>query len=551
MKLIAQWTRVESEIGYSLRERFLMPVRSFDNSKAVSPFLLEHGNRRYLLCVHVEKGNASALALPPSITPLYYRPYFSFQADEQPPRAVASTLADAIERVGDAATPIVVDGAMPLAVVQQLRQRFRVEPEPAAPLHGSVSLRRAKPAQISSGLATWRPEAGRFARKLMEQSPHSQRIGDYLEGATEDRFGSLDAALGHAGLDMLVLTSDLNMQEVGGVPLKSFPRPLAVIYRPGGEVWIMEPGLRQGANSHASPAQALKSLGRAAPVGVEGEDMGWAFATELQLADDRVTFADQVLRAWRDHSTLPDLAFYIVSTRASLLAIEAALAYAADAVRLRWAATEMDAYAVYLKTLHEMVAARLPQLRVHRTLTNFHSGARTIFPAMPAPFPLTKDSNTLKIDAGCLLFDPAGRLLGCSDIARTLVFSEAGRSLYEGFRDAVRYKLIPACKPGARGRDIHATACDQVWGSAAGAMANDPLYVKLDDTKKYDRDVGHLLGKNNLAHLTFTSGADGTLSEGMIACCEYQWPLAGHAVAYEDTCLVTPEGGINLTCETW
>ena len=35
----------------------------------------------------------------------------------------------------------------------------------------------------------------------------------------------------------------------------------------------------------------------------------------------------------------------------------------------------------------------------------------------------------------------------------------------------------------------------------------------------------------------------------MIACCEYQWPIAGHAIACEDTCLVTPQGGLNLICD--
>ena len=35
----------------------------------------------------------------------------------------------------------------------------------------------------------------------------------------------------------------------------------------------------------------------------------------------------------------------------------------------------------------------------------------------------------------------------------------------------------------------------------------------------------------------------------MIACCEHQWPIAGHAIACEDTCLVIPYGGLNLTCD--
>ena len=33
----------------------------------------------------------------------------------------------------------------------------------------------------------------------------------------------------------------------------------------------------------------------------------------------------------------------------------------------------------------------------------------------------------------------------------------------------------------------------------------------------------------------------------MIACCEYQWPIAGHAIACEDACPVIPYGGLSLT----
>ena len=81
-------------------------------------------------------------------------------------------------------------------------------------------------------------------------------------------------------------------------------------------------------------------------------------------------------------------------------------------------------------------------------------------------------------------------------------------------------------------------------------MAGNPLFVDLaDPMREYDRDTGHLLGKNNLAHLRFVRGDKQALQEGMIACCEYQWPVNGYAIAYEDTCLVTSTGGLNLTSD--
>ena len=109
--------------------------------------------------------------------------------------------------------------------------------------------------------------------------------------------------------------------------------------------------------------------------------------------------------------------------------------------------------------------------------------------------------------------------------------------------------MIPNVRAGRTGEAMHRAGVDAVWNERA-RLAGNSLFVNLDaPERQYDRDVGHLLGKNNLAHLRLVPGDGGTLREGMIACCEYQWPLRSHAIAYEDTCLVTAEGGLNLTSD--
>ena len=58
-----------------------------------------------------------------------------------------------------------------------------------------------------------------------------------------------------------------------------------------------------------------------------------------------------------------------------------------------------------------------------------------------------------------------------------------------------------------------------------------------------------LHGDDNPARLRFAHGDRETLLEGKVACCEHQRPVAGHAIAHEDTCPATPQGGLNLTCD--
>lgn len=546
MILHSDWSYIEQEFECGLRDRFLMPVRSFDNARSVAPFILEARNQRTALLVHVERGNADAAYLPPSFNQVFYRPYFTFNQDDS--RNVRATLADAIRDLASGDRSLTVDAKLPMAVVAELEAAFEVSFEDVPEL-GSVTLKRIAPADVISKLAIHRRAAGHAASILLERSPVRDLVLPYLEVSAPDRFARLDAFLASETIDALVLTTRLNMQEVAGVPMRAKSAPLAALYLPGGAIWAIEEGTGQEGRSYPSLRVALGEICSNGRIGCEKDDIGFGLFSRLGLHLRATAAADDLLRRWRDHGTLPDLPFYVIATRASATATEAALRIARQGVDAGRCMTEMDAYTGYFTTLHAAVAELMPDLRVGKTLTNFHSGARTIFPANAAAAPLSTSSNMLKLDTGCLLFDSTGILLGCSDIARTLTFSVAGDEMYELLKHGVRDVLVPACKAGASGAEIHAAGVSAVWGQPTKALSN-PLFVDLTEPiTDYKRDVGHLLGKNNLSHLTFTSHTHEKLVEGMIACCEYQWPVASHAIAYEDTCLVTPSGGLNLTSD--
>jgi Xaa-Pro aminopeptidase len=547
MILHANWSYIEQEFGCGLRDRFLMPVRSFDNAKAVSPFILEAGKRRTALFVQVEHGNARAAMLPPSLGQAFYRPYFTFDAATATD-PVHATLTGAIQALSNGDRTLQLDRDLPAGVGAELARTFDVSYERISDA-GPVTLRTVSAGKTAEALAVQRPAAGRAARRLIERSPVRDLITPYLDRPEPDRFAALDRLLSAAGIDTLVLTTRLNMQEVAGIPMRAKRASIAVFYVLGGPIFAVETGSTNDGKTFPSIASALNDINPRGRIACEMDDIGLGLFAALGLDTRETRPADMLLRRWRDHGTVSDLAFYIIATRASLRATEAALGFAERAIDAGEAITEMDAYRVYHRTLHAMVTEAMPELNVGRTLTNFHSGARTIFPANVDSAPLTTRANTLKLDTGCLLFDPDGMLLGCSDIARTLPFSDPGRDMYKLFQHGVRHCLVPACAAGTTGAAIHAAGVAAIW-SEGKKPAGNPLFVDFSDPiARYDRDVGHLLGKNNLAHLTFTSRSQDTLSEGMIACCEYQWPIADHAIAYEDTCLVTPKGGLNLTSD--
>lgn len=543
MHLHSDWSYIEHQFGCTLPDRFLMALRAFDNTKSVTPFLLEKGSERFGLFLQVEAGNVEAAQLPPDIKPVFYQPYFNFN-DPSPP--AYDSFEEAVSAVADGQSSLTLDSRIPIGMTRRLEGRFNLTFE-SHPEPGTISVTTIRPASALEQLSRHRQRVNQIARRVLVRSSIRDRIVPYLTERPDRRFVLLDELLADAGAEAVIASSIINVQELSGIPMRGKRRPLAVVYTRGGGIHVVEAGRIDGAAIFENVAGALDAIAPSGGIAIEEDDLETWLAVALRL-DRRIMMpGDTLLRVWRDRSTLPDLGAYIVTTRASRHAMELALDFAKDAVADGRSITELDAYAVYLDALRSFFLEFAPDFRVARTLTNFHAGGRTMFPSNPTHYPLTKAARTLKIDAGCLMMAPDGMMLGCSDIARTLCFDEAGQELLETFREVIRNRLIPACAAGTIGHDIHALAVKSI-SDAKTRLISNPLYSDIGRSPtSYERDVGHLLGRNNLAHLKFTRRENGSLMEGMVACCEYQWPGTGYAIAYEDTCLVTARSGLNLT----
>lgn len=543
MHLYSNWSYIEHQFGCSLPDRFLMALRAFDNIKSVTPFILERGEKRFGLFLHVEHGNVEAARLPPDIEPVFYQPYFSFAQSRS---AVLSSLEEAIDHVADGEKDITLDPRVPIGITKRLRDRLNVTFETIAN-PGTVSVTTLALSAALERLVRHRSRTNEIATRLLERSSIRDEIRPYLVDQNDRRFDLLDDLLSGADAGAIIASSLINVQELAGVPMRGKRRPMAAVYVKGGGLHLIESGRVDGAAVFDDIAAALNALVPSGNIALEEDDLESWLVSSLDLSRRTTVPGDFLLRVWRDRSTLPDLGAYIVTTRASRHAMNRALDFTRKAVVDETGITELDAFDVYLSSLRGFFQEFAPDFRVARTLTNFHSGARTMFPSNPTHYPVTKAARTLKIDAGCLMMSPDGMMLGCSDIARTLCFEESDQAILDAFQSAIRTRLIPACAPGVSGSDIHALAT-QMISDARPDLKSNPIYHDIGRTPdSYERDVGHLLGRNNLAHLKFTRAETNTLQEGMIACCEYQWPGEGYAIAYEDTCLVAAKGGLNLT----
>lgn len=550
MELICDWSRVERVLGVALRDNFLMPVRTLDNPKAFAPAILRRDGRQWGLFQGIEDGNVRALALPPDLSTVYMRAYFTFDTIDTDP-LMPRDIGEAVASVADGETALSVDAATPVALHDRLAQDFTVTVDGGAELD-AVRVRTVPRDAVRARLDSRTGEAAARVIALLDRNPARDAIRPYLENRDHKHFEPLDAALEAAGLAGVVVTSLVNAQEIAGIPVADHRRPIAVVYPTGSDAaHVIEPAGRGDGTRHDSVAAALAALLPGGTVGVESEDMDIGLFRAFGLDRRDTAYCDVPVRGWRDAIAGKDLPFYVIAARTSAHAIDGALAFAGREIAAGRTITERDVDAVYFRLLHDYVGATGLPLRVTRYMTNHHSGTRTPYPANPAPFVVDASVRTLKIDSGCLVYGDDGVLLGVSDIARTLNLTPEAKEIYPLIVDGVRDVLIPAARVGAVAEDLFETGVAAVWDKR-DTLSSDRLTPPLQSLADvYHRDVGHLLGRNDLATLRFQRGDKGVLADGMVACLEYQWPVDGHALAYEDTCVVTPHGGLNFTSDDW
>ncbi|GAI65143.1 unnamed protein product, partial [marine sediment metagenome] len=249
---------------------------------------------------------------------------------------------------------------------------------------------------------------------------------------------------------------------------------------------------------------------------------------------------------WREYRAGKDLSYFIIAAQISRYAIEGALRFAKKSIARNVSVTEKTVEEKYIQLSKEFVKKNKIPVRINSYMTNIHVGKRSIYPSRPVEYLLDKNIQSLKIDAGIFVIDNQGLIRACSDIARTLVLTNEGEEIYR-FIEKVTLGLIRTIKAGASGEDIY-------WRGIQKLAEEEPRVKNLNMVPKnfsltegYDRDIGHLLEKQESFTFALYKGNKNRLERGMIGCVEFHWPFKEYGITVEDTFVVTEEGGIPIS----
>jgi Xaa-Pro aminopeptidase len=551
VSIISEPKYVQKKAGFNFQEKLLQAAQCHDRRPPLPLLLTLENGKEYLLVREIEKGNM--LQVNCRLPVLHYHPYFLLEDKWR--EMVPKDLPAVIKTKSDAAK-ITVDSGFVFASYEQLSGEFQVELA-----NGAVSpfvqgeVYRATRQEVNSLFYQKQAQVEQAAQKIARKHKHGDQLASLLGQGGEDlRFPTLDAAMVKEGLDSVIASSPLAVMELAGYPAGGLGAPeLLAIYNQGeDEVTILTADAKAGQllqqlGFHGAGRMELAQLVKGKVVGFEEDSLD--VATYLLLAANcRLQKASELFRRWRESKlNAKDLSYFVITGAASCYAIENTLAYACECVRQEKDLTEMELYRHYQQLVQQFSAENQIPVSLEIYFTNLHAGSRSPYPAGPADFPVNKEGKTYKMDAGLMVYDGPGLIHASSDMARTICFTPEGQEIYSIMAKCIREGTIPHIAAGQTAKEIYWYGINQLaqYQSEAERLGMLPEgFVLAED---YQRDIGHLMERQEAFTALFRRDREQVVREYMIGCIEYQWPYKGHGIAYEDMFVVTPNGAVNLT----
>lgn len=540
------FTTVLTRSGFDAWYHCLPPKLGIDQFHATLPVMVARDGQEPVMVVkEIDRTNLEAIEKP-GVRFIFHTPYFTFDRSEKPTDARPNLVAAVAEIAGPAPD---LDPRLPVQFYRDLRDGLGL---PARPVGDGFipPLNIYRIGRRTPGVAHYRGAATAAARPYLDELGAGRAASPWLDAPPSDRLALLDRLMAEQGIDTVLTSTPINVQELSGIPSSLVTDDVWALYgRESESVYVLSRrelawlGLPESRPAGRATVAELSG----ATIGYEQLDLSMAAFEGFGIDALAHREASLLLRRWREMRSWEDLAFYVLGAQVTVRAIDAALDVVNEAVRAGRAVTELDAYERYRAKVAEEISGKGLPIRVRTYFTHAHGGNRSLIPARATAHPLNP-LTSLKIDAGVEVYDDRGALRAASDITRSAVGSAAAEEVYEILGRVLVEDVIAACRPGRTGNDVFTAGTDRL--ETFHTKFQEGGFCPPGTTPLRDmigRDIGHLLGKQEPATVVFEKGNKERFEPGMVAAAEIQWPYHDHCIGVEDVFMTTESEPINLT----
>jgi Xaa-Pro aminopeptidase len=537
--------KIYGRTGFDPWVHCLPPRLAIDGARSAIPVMAtEDDSPPWLFLREIDRANVEALGVRGARI-AWHTPYFTFGGLRPPSDAWADLESAVRELVPDS---VEIDSDMPVGLYRSLAQvvdATESSPRPVSLSNHYVVSRRSVGESFDIGRRELRAAAARYVDRLDAGS-----LRPWIDRRPDDRFSMLDRLLESAGLMGVVASSALSVQDLTGIPMAWIKGPIVAVYlRESDDIHVLarqELPMRALPPSALADASPLGGVVRRDAIGYEEVDLSWNAWTALGLREMGRP-ATSVLRRWRELRAWEDAPAYVIGSAITLSAIDEALESVHRALDRGLDVTELDAYDAYRSGVEREISHNNLPIRVRTYFTHTHAGNRSHFPAKATQHSLAP-LTSLKIDGGLEIYDTRGMLHAVSDVTRSAVGTPEAEKFYDALTSALLHGAIAACRPGSKGADVFAAGLAflereqaQIVGGGFAPDHGRPI------GETFQRNIGHLLGKQEPATVEFEPSNGGSLEAGMVGAAEFQWPYGDYCIGVEDLFLITDDGAVNLT----
>jgi len=536
----------------SLKNRILTAALNLDAYRAASPIIVKKDDKKYIVARHIDSGNLEELRknakfIPEDYQIVYFNPYFLLTPIYS---SVHSDFMSAMEFISEGEKKILIHQDIPMSLYQSLSTKYELvmNEKPNISISYMYKLSRK---EVLEKFMLDRDKADQIALNLIVESPDKKELEQYIKTRVDTRFTTLDDLMKSNGLDAVLCTSPIGVQEITGFGMDRYKDDeVAALYVSGREfvyLFSSDPlnDFGEGQILDSFELFAKNAVGNG-KLGIEEQHFPYGWFERLGLKNTKWENAQSIVRQFREIRGVDDLSYYIIVCRMSAYAIDNAATWAKEQVLAGRKITEMDISNKYDSFVQVFKEKNHIPFKVDKYWTGLHSSSRSMIPSFPSDYTVNMNSKALKIDAGLLIKDERGIHHAASDIARTIEFDDHAQKLYNKLESYMINDVIPNIKDGMKGKDI--------YNIAVTMIEKDRYYFKIigmipesNVGQIFNRDVGHVMGKQEPVTICFNKKSEGIVKEGMVCALEYQWSMKGFSIGVEDEFLVGKDRGINFS----
>ncbi|WP_280462191.1 M24 family metallopeptidase [Nocardia carnea] len=533
LSITADAGQVVRTYGLEARKSLLFSAIRLDSYPLVAPLIARTDDEEFLLVRQQEQGNALSAGVPKDRIK-FYAPWVTID-----PRIIADTPAatSLTDLVRELAAGSGVQLAADVVYSHYLALAGAVDLSVADQAPTPVTAYEIDTDEVLGRFAAWRATGVETARRLIDGVEHLAGLEKEFTTTEDSRYSALRSLSDDRSLDALLLAAPPNFTEATGF---AQPDGAVAVWLAGSEkllVLIPEGGAAApGApiGRFASVGAAVRELARGPRTGVEDEWIGIGLARELEREQAELVPVSRDLGHWRDIRDHEDLAFQVIAARASVFAIEEALAWAEAGLDAGRSFSELDIYSVYLDKIAEFRTVNEIPVGVEPYFTNLHSSNRMLFPGPPVDYPINAETTCIQLDAGVRIVCD-GVTVATSDMARSLPRTPAAKEAYAFFFDVVREGIIGQLAPGVICEDVHEGTLRYLAPHLDRMVEIGMLGTEIDfDTEYRKRNVGHLMGKQESFANELRPGYKHVLDIGSYGAAEIPWRYENAAIGTED-----------------